>query len=214
MKIYLINGSPNGRKVLSVVRHLRLNPELVWLDLLEGDLQKPEYLRLNPNGLSPTLVHDDLVLWESNAILTYLCEVAPQQRLIPKSPVGRAEVNKWLSWELAHFNRSLGEIAYETIAKPTFGLGTTNEAIVDYQSQRFYRCAPVLEGHLGDREFIVGDEWSLADYALGHLEMFQQELPIDWQKFPNLCQFYDRFRANAFWQESAARSGMQGRKPG
>ncbi|WP_415887781.1 glutathione S-transferase family protein [Neptuniibacter sp. QD37_6] len=213
MKLYLINGSPNGRKVLSVVRHLGLTPELIWLDIFAGDTQTEEYLKLNPNGLSPTLVDNEVVLWESNAINTYLCETTTNQSLLPVHAAGKAEVLKWLCWELAHFNKALGVIAFQTVAKPSFGLGETNQAIVDFYTEEFNRYGPVLEKHLEDREFIVGDDWTLADYALGHVEMFQPAMPIEWERFPNIVHFYDRIRGNAHWALTQAAPDEIGRKP-
>lgn len=213
MKLYLINGSPNGRKVLSVVRHLKLEPELIWLDIFNGDTQNKEYLKLNPNGQSPTLIDGELILWESNAIITYLCEITTNQRLLPESPAARAEILKWLCWDLAHFNKALGAIAFQAVAKPAFGLGETNRSIVDFYVQEFDRYGPVLEAHLKNRDFVVGNDWTLVDYALGHIEMFQEAMPIEWERFPNIIRFYQRLRQNPHWISTQAAPDEIGRTP-
>ena len=213
MKLYLINGSPNGRKILSVVRHLGLTPDLIWLDLFAGDTKNPEYLKLNPNGLSPTLVDGENVIWESNAIALYLCEITANQQLLPKSAKEKAQVLKWLCWELAHFNKALGVIAFQAVAKPSFGLGETNHALVEFYTEEFSRFGSVLEGHLEGREFVVGDDWTLADYALGHIEMFQPAMPIEWQRYPNILRFYERIRQNPYWASTQAAPDETGRKP-
>ncbi len=213
MKLYLINGSPNGRKVLSVVRHLGLEPELIWLDMFEGATQDPEYLKLNPNGQSPTLVDGELVLWESNAINTYLCEVTANQSLLPTNAADKAQVLKWLCWDLAHFNKALGVIAFQAVAKPAFGLGESNQAVIDFYKEEFDRYGPVLEAHLENRKFVVGDDWTLADYALALVEMFQPAMPIDWQRFPNIVRFYERMRENPHWASTQAIPEEVGRKP-
>ncbi|KIC20938.1 glutathione S-transferase family protein [Leisingera sp. ANG-Vp] len=214
MKLYLINGSPNGRKVLSVVNHLGISPEIEWLDIFGGQNRTEEYLALNPNGLAPTLVDGDLVLWESNAINVYLCETTPGQTLLPTDPAGRATVMKWLCWDLAHYNKALGAVAFEAVAKPKFlGSSDINQPVIDYFTERFDRYGPILDQHLADRDFVAGDSWTIADYALGHVEMFQQLVPIDWNRFPNLVRFYDRLRDNPNWASTMPKPGEVGKIP-
>jgi glutathione S-transferase len=78
--------------------HLGLSVEFVYLDFFRGDLQAPQYLAINPNGMVPTLQDGDLMLWESNAIMQYLADGVPENALYPrdrrtrapKLPVGRA----------------------------------------------------------------------------------------------------------------------------
>lgn len=216
MELHLINGSPNGRKVLSVIDHLGIRPDikLVWLDLFGGQTQSPDYRRLNPSGLSPTLVDGDFVLWESNAINMYLCEKAGNKSLYPTDPKGRADIHRWLSWELAHYNKCLGVISFQAVAKPSFGLGNPNMPVVDYFVEDFDRFGSVLDQQLSSRNHVVGEDWTIADYALGHVEMFQEAMPIDWSKYPNLVAFYERLRANPHWQSSAAKDPSEiGRVP-
>src|SRR5512141_469552 len=73
--------------------------ELVPVARADRAHQRPEYLRLNPNGLIPVLVDGDLVLYETAAIALHLCDTHPQAQLAP--PVGsaqRAHFYKWLVW--------------------------------------------------------------------------------------------------------------------
>jgi glutathione S-transferase len=68
----------------------RLDWNAVHLDLRRGDAQKPEYLKLNPNAVVPTLVHDGRVIIESTVICEYVDDQWPDQPLKPKDSFGRA----------------------------------------------------------------------------------------------------------------------------
>lgn len=66
------------------------------LDLFKGDQLTPEYKKLNPNGVVPTLVHDDEIIVDSSVIIEYLDELYPLPRLSPDAPAGRAHMREWL----------------------------------------------------------------------------------------------------------------------
>jgi glutathione S-transferase len=214
MKLYLINGSPNGRKVLAVINHLKLDVELVWLNLFEGENQTPEYLKLNPTGLTPTLVDGDFVLYESNAIISYLAEVSGNEEFYPNDIKTRSKIKQWLCWELAQYNKILGILSFELVAKPNFGFGETNVPVVEHFSAMFDRYATVLEEHFRENDFMVGSNWTAADYAIGHIEMFVEGVnTIQWSKYPNLLSFYKRFRENENWKMTAANPEQIGQAP-
>jgi len=80
-------------------------------------------MAINPNGSVPTLVDGELVLWESNAIMQYLADKVPDSGLFPQNPQLRADVARWQFWELAHFNRAFGTLAFEEWARRTGRLG-------------------------------------------------------------------------------------------
>jgi len=82
-----------------VLEELGLPFELKWVDRDHGAHKQPEYLKLNPNGLIPVLVDDDLVLYETAAICLHLADTHPQAGLAPAlGTVERAHFYKWLAW--------------------------------------------------------------------------------------------------------------------
>lgn len=207
MKLYAIVGSPNSRKVLSVVHHLGLDIEVEYLDLFQGQHKTPEYLAINPNGMVPALVDGDLKLWESNAIIQYLADKAGDESLFPSEPKQRANVVRWLCWELAHFNHAFGTLAFEAIAKPGFMNQPSNEAVMSWAQDNLARFAPVLEKQLEQQpeghDYVTGKFVTLADYAMIHVDFFKDSVPFDWTPFPNTNAYFDRMRQNPHWLATA-----------
>jgi glutathione S-transferase len=87
----------------------------VKLDLLAGDQLKPDYLKLNPNGVVPTLDHDGAIVIDSSVIIEYLDEIAPQpHEFTPHDPVRRAKMRS-----LMHY---MDEMPAPAVRVPTFNL--------------------------------------------------------------------------------------------
>jgi glutathione S-transferase len=87
----------------------------VKLDLLEGDQLKPAYLKLNPNGVVPTLDHDGSIVIDSTVIIEYLDEVAPEpEHFTPVKPVARATMRALM--------RFIDEMPAAAVRVPTFNL--------------------------------------------------------------------------------------------
>ena len=215
MKLYYVVGSPNCRKVHAVLNHLQLEVDLEYLDFFSGELQSPAYRAVNPNGLVPALVDGDLVLWETNAILPYLADVAGADDLLPRDVRRRADVLRWMAWELAHFNRAFGILSFETVVKPAFLQQAPSPPLVAWASEQLATFARVLDAHLAGRTWVSGEGITLADYALIHLEGFKDAMPFDWTPYPRLNAYFDRMRAVDHWARTApARPELIGRKPG
>lgn len=201
MKLHIVPGSPNSRKVEAVSHHLGLRMDIVAHDLFAGDLRKAEYVALNPNARVPTLEDGGFVLWESNAIMQYLADKAGDERLFPRDPQGRADVTRWQSWELAHFNRPFGTLAFETVAKPRRGL-TPDAAAVALAQSDLARSAPVLDAHMRERRYLLGDEVTLADYCMVMLESYRALVPFDWSPYTHLNTYLDRASRLDPWMRS------------
>jgi len=214
MQLHTFVGSPNGRKVEAVINHLKLAVEIQYHDFFTGDLRRPDYLAINPNGLAPTLVDGTFILWESDAIMQYLADCADDQALFPRDLRRRAEVVRWQFWGVAHFNKAFGTLAFEAVAKPMLNIGPTNQVAVDAAQADLARFAPVLEGHLQDRDFLVGSGITIADYAMIKLETYQATIPFDWTPFPATNAYFERMRRIEAWTRTAPPSYQAiGRKP-
>jgi glutathione S-transferase len=198
MKLHIVPGSPSSRKVEAVIHHLGLKVEIQEHNFFAGGLRKPSYLALNPNARVPTLEDGNFVLWESNAITQYLADRAGDDKLFPRQAQRRADIVRWQFWELTHFNRAFGVLAFETVAKARHGLPTDAAAVALAQAE-LARCAPVLETHLTGREYLVGDAVTLADYAMIPFEGYRSLVPFDWAPHSELNAYFDRMSRLEPW---------------
>jgi len=95
LTLYHNDMSVCSAKVRMALAEKGLAWEGIHLDLRAGDAQKPEYVKLNPNQVVPTFVHDGAVVIESNVICEYLDDAFPETPLRPADPVGRARMRLW-----------------------------------------------------------------------------------------------------------------------
>jgi glutathione S-transferase len=154
MKLYWFD-TVNPRKACAVAKYLQSPVEFVHVDLARGEHRTPEYLALNANGKVPTLVDGPRTLWEANAIMCHLAARADSD-LWPQDD-RQIEVIRWLSWDLAHFYRNGSSLYFEYIIKPRFGLGDVDPDEVKQASKEWRRFAAVLDSHLHDRRWLVGN---------------------------------------------------------
>jgi glutathione S-transferase len=203
MRLHTFVGSPNGRKVEAVIHHLQLPVQIVHHDFVGGALRTEKFLALNPNGKVPVLEDGPFTLWESNAIMQYLAEKAGRGGLLPEDLQSRADIARWLFWEQRHFNRALGALAFELVAKPALGLERDPHQIERAQED-LARFAPVLERAVAGRRHLVGGQLTVADYAMVAFESYRPVTPFDWSKFPAINTYFDSVRATPAWSQASA----------
>ena len=185
MKLHVFPPSPNARKVLFVAQHLGVPHEIEMVDLGKGQQRTPEYLKLNPNGVMPTLTDGDFVLWESEAIMQYLCSKKPGQTLWPSDPRKQADVSRWQFWVLANWAPACGTLLFENMVKGMFGGGAPDPARVADGEARVQKYGKILDDHLEGRKFVVGDSLTLADVSNAVFLAFAgpARLPVrDWKE--------------------------------
>ncbi|MGH7440775.1 MAG: glutathione S-transferase family protein [Polyangiaceae bacterium] len=162
MKIYDFPFSPNCRKVRAVAYELGLKPEFVNVNLFTGEQRLASVTTINPNAKVPILVDGDFVLWESNAIASYLAEGSA---LLPASGRERAEVQRWADWQLAQLGPAIRKVAFERLVKPMTGGGQPDPKVVEEGIAEYARWAGVLEASLGSKEYVAG-RLSIADFIV------------------------------------------------
>ena len=112
LELYNFSNSTCSQKV----RFVLAEKDLEWvdkrLDSRRGEHLKPDYLAINPNGLVPSLIHDDAIILDASVIMEYLDEIFHDVSMVPENPVSRAHLRKWL--------RYMEEIPTPAIRYPSF----------------------------------------------------------------------------------------------
>jgi glutathione S-transferase len=183
MKIHADPITVNCKKVLAGLQLMGADYELVHVDYFQGAQKAEPFISLNPNASVPAMVDDAFVLWESNAILQYAADKLGNDAVYPTSLQQRADVNRWLLWESAHWFPSCYVYLVENCVKPLLG-GAPDPAILDAQAAQFHKLADILDKRLADRRWVMGDQPTIADIALAapmHLHSWQQ-LPLGQHK--------------------------------
>jgi glutathione S-transferase len=204
MKLYDFAFSPNCRKVRALVYELGLERalELVPVDLVRGGQREPDFVAINPNGRVPVLVDGDLVLWESTAILRYLADKAGSA-LVPSATRARAEMDRWLSWQLAHLGPAMSKVAFERIVKPITGQGAPDEAAIAAGTTEFARLTAILDHALVGREYLAG-ALSIADFALASHFSLAATAGLDLAPYAQVNAWLSRVLARASMRRALA----------
>lgn len=204
MKLYVLAKSLNSRKLLALVNHLDLPVEVIALSV-EQVQRDADFAAINPNRLAPALLDDGFALWESNAIGMHL---AHGSALAPQTAKGWADMTRWLLWEGIHYNRALGTIFFESVVRPQMGWGEPNQALVDDALVQAGKYMAVLDAHLADHRFVLGDTLSFADFAVASAEPYRGRMAVDFERFANLQRWYDGVAALPAWQKALGREAL------
>jgi len=144
-----------------VLAELGIPHEVVTLDIRGGDTKKPEFLKVNPNGVVPALVHDGTAIWESSAITMYLGEMfGVDKGLYPAAGPKRGEAMKWIAWT----NVTLGEATWRWARHTTewFPAEQRNAKAGEAAKADMANCLRILDEALEGKEFLCGS-YTLAD---------------------------------------------------
>ena len=114
--LYDAGGTPSPRRVKICLLEKDLPFKIKWLNLALMDQKAPSYLKLNPMGLVPTLVHDGRAIFESNVINEYVEAKFPNPPLVPSDAYRQAQMRMWFAFE-NDFGKPFRDAAYETFAK-------------------------------------------------------------------------------------------------
>ena len=196
-----ILGRPNSyntQKVLWLLDEMGTPFELELYGLEHGGNHTPEYHQLNPNELVPTLIEDDLVLWESNSILRYLVTKYGNGRFLPADPRDRARGDRWLDWALTTLTPAHGPAFQGLIRqKPEQrDMVRINEAV-----KKTNDSLAMLDRYLGETPYVGGAEFSIGDIPVGILTYRFYNLPIERDNLPNLQSWYGRLCARPVYQK-------------
>jgi GST-like protein len=158
--------TPNGVKVSIMLEEIGLPYEGHYIDLGKDETWTPEFLSLNPNGKIPAIIDPNgpdgrpLALFESGAILVYLAEKTG--KLMPAGPAGRYETLQWVFFQMSAIGPRFGQLGFfhKFVGREIAG----KRPLERYRAES-RRLVGVLETRLAHREWIMGEEYTIADVA-------------------------------------------------
>lgn len=203
MRLFHNTLSSNGRRVLMVAEQLGLPLDIVQVDLM-SESERARLHEINPNGKLPVLDDGGFLLWESCAIMQYLCDITPGQTLYPQDARERADVNRWLFWGSQHFAETVSILSFENLWKAMIGMGEPDPAEVARAEGQLKQLGAVLDTRLAERDWLAGDALSLADIAVVAPLMYLDQARLPLRGFPHLMRWFDRLRQLDLWKNTEA----------
>ncbi|MEI6331457.1 MAG: glutathione S-transferase family protein [Pseudanabaena sp. ELA645] len=186
----------------AVLAELSIPFDLVKLNISAGDTRTPEFLKINPNGRVPAIVHEGTAIWESSAITMYLGEIfGVDAALYPAPGPKRGEAMKWISWS----NVTLAEPASrlfaslptemqgdaETNAQENVAPEMKTAIAIEKAKADLADCLRILNDGLEGRSFLIGD-YSLADTHLQGIVGLIGSMEVDLTPFSNVTEWLNR----------------------
>jgi len=156
-----------------------------------------DLLALNPSGLTPVMVEDDLILCESRAILDHLEETFPEPPLLGREPKERAEARRLLQWFDRKFDYEVGGyLLHEKMEKRLLGLGAPDLASLRQGREALRAHMTYMEDLLRDRDWLAGSRLSMADFAgAAHLSVIDYFGDVPWQDFTGVKTWYMKLKS-------------------
>ncbi|MFP5517918.1 MAG: glutathione S-transferase family protein [Alphaproteobacteria bacterium] len=191
-------ATPNSVKVPVALEEMGLSYVLKPVNIRQGEQKTADFLALNPNGKVPVLVDGALVLTESAAILVHLAEMTG--RLLPRDGTDRARVFEQLFFHASALSPAFGNAGFfkRLAAEPQ----PLAEARFTVEANRLLDR---LDALLGERRFVAGDDFTIADIAhFGWL--WRREFPgMTLDGRPNLVRWFDAVAARPAVRRAIAR---------
>ena len=181
LKFYF-NGSPNPTKVALFLEETGLPYAPVAIDTRKGEQFRDDYLKINPNGKVPAIVDDDVIVFDSNAILLYLAQKTGRF-LSSKTPAAHGEMLSWLMFAASGVGPFSGQAVHFRHYAPEKVPYAYNR--YSFEALRHYG---VLNDRLASRQYMVGDAYSIVDMDVwGWARLLPYVVGDEhWIKFPHL----------------------------
>lgn len=190
LRLYDYLPSGNGYKVRLLLRLLDVGFELIERDIMKGETRTPAFLAMNSNGRIPLLeLEDGTFLPESNAILFYLAEGTP---FLPGDRLGRARALGWMFFEQYNHEPNIAVVRFWM---EHAGMTPEREAMLPAKRAGGYAALGVMERHLADRDWFVGDTPTIADISLYAYTHVAHEGGFDLADYPAIRAWLARLAA-------------------
>ena len=197
LKVWGRNNSVNVQKVLWCCDEMGISYERIDAGGAHGVVNTPQYRALNPNGLVPTIEDGPFVMWESNAIVRYLCAKHSPGKLWPEDLKMRAEADMWMDWQNTTFWPSFRPLFWNLVRTP---VDQRDQQAMEESHQATAEILDHLDSHLRNRSYIAGDDLTMGDIPVGCGIWRWFGLQIERPDLPHLQRWFDLLRQRPAYQ--------------
>jgi len=191
LKIWGRVNSINVQKVMWTVGELKLSHERIDAGGAFGKVKDPDYVRMNPNSLVPTIDDNGFILWESNAIVRYLTGQHAYGVLFPADLQVRASADRWMDWSTTTVLPAMFPAFWGLIRTPP---EKRNAAAIEESRVKLEGLMRIFDEHLAGRDFVEGPSFSIADIPMGAVANRWYALPIERPTLGNLEAWFGRLK--------------------
>ena len=197
LKLYGADLSSPSNKVRFVANSLGLEYEYIQVKLRDGEHRKPEFLKINPVGKIPVIDDDGFILFESGAIVKYLC-VKHNSALYPKNLRKQALVDQWSDFATIHIGGAMSKVLFNRIFFQ-FAKVAKDERSLEDGLNFLKRFLPIVDNHLKDNPYMTGKDFSLADIVLlANLDP-AEVADVDLKPYGNIVKWRDALKKKEFY---------------
>jgi len=193
LKIWGRVNSVNVKKAMWCVQELGLKVERIDAGMQFGVVNTPEYRKMNPTGLVPTIDDDGFVLWESHSIVRYLCAKHSAGNLWPTDLRARADAERWMDWAFA-FQGAMRNVFWGLIRTPP---EKRDAKAIEEGRKKSAELAAILDQVLAHKPFVAGQSFTMGDIPIGCEVQRWMRVPIERPALPNLQAWFERLLARA-----------------
>lgn len=181
-------NSVNVQKVMWCAAELEIEVDRADIGGPFGGTDTDEFGVLNPNRTVPVLVDGDFSLWESNAIVRYLCTKYGSSEWSLPSVASQARADQWMDWYLTSLHPPMRTLFWQLIrTEPT----ERDKAKIDDAIAASATKWAILDRHLADVPYVLGNQLSMADIPVGCAAYRWHRMDFERPELPNLRRWWD-----------------------
>ena len=200
--LYGRRNSINVQKVLWTLGELGLAYAHVDAGGDAGGLDEPAFRAMNPHGKVPVLTDGEAAIWESNAIVRYLCAAYAPGRLCPTDAAERAKAEAWMDWTLATLQPAISGLFWAFYRTPA---AQRDSARIAELTADCAAAIGALDRWLRRRPFVAGEAFSMADIPAGVLVYRYFELDVARPEAPSVAAWRATLSERAPYREHVMR---------
>lgn len=167
-----------------------------------GHLDTPGFGEMNPNRMIPVINDNGFVLWESLAIVRYLCDCYAKGTLSPEDPHRKALADQWMEWSAS---RAFMPVIMAFFATVRTAPEKRDPEVIKGHAEEAARMFRLLDAHLADRDYVTGDSFNMSDIPMGCVAYRYFNIDIERPALPNVEAWYTRLTERPAYQKHVMR---------